>query len=250
MANPFSNFTPSLAKDFVKAQYLEEFGREADPAGLNYWKDRILSGGLASQGGSDLDAIFDRYFIPAAAESDVQRRADLLQGGGGGTGGGGTGGTGGGGGGFNIPTDVFPQSMRFSGVNWQGPIAGPLADQIVSQAQNLPGLAEQLPGLLQNYFGNLMRTGLNDAFQGEINSLASRGMLDSSVAADTLAGAGTNIMEQIGNKGYESMLQGLRSQMEVPGQMAQIAGLDQVSFAQDQNPLAPYALMADVLALM
>jgi hypothetical protein len=161
---------------------------------------------------------------------------------------------------FNIPFDVYPQSSSWgntgsmSGINWNDPVSKGILNQLLSSAQGLPDLAKQLPGTLQDMYSNLMRSALKpSAFQGVINDLASRGLLNSTIAKDTLATTAKDIAQNIGETGYQSLLQGLNAQMNVPSVLAEIAKLGQQTSSfgnqgsSNIDPLAPYQLYANLL---
>jgi hypothetical protein len=156
---------------------------------------------------------------------------------------------------FDVPKDKYPQTFNLSssGVNWQGPLAGSILDQLVSASQQVPGLAEQIPDELASYYDQTMQNALGpQAFQGTLNNLAERGMLDSSVASDAMAQTASDLIRDIGDKAYQSQLAGLRTQMDVPSILGEIAGLGDrtESVGLNSNPLAPYQLMANVLGMM
>lgn len=168
---------------------------------------------------------------------------------------------------FDVPTDAYPSSTSssrsssssFSGIDWSRPIAAGLQEQILSQAQQLPEMAEALPGRLDAYFRNLMQDALGrGAFTGTLNTLAERGVLDSTVAGDALSKTASHAMQEIGEKAFQSELAGLRTQMEVPEMLAAIADLDRISqssssgssHSSSSNPLAPYQVMAQMLGLL
>lgn len=158
---------------------------------------------------------------------------------------------------WDVPLNKFPQSSSsqssrsFSGIDWGRPVAKGLLDQILSSAQALPGQAKALPRRLNDYFRMLMQEALGPgAFQGTLNNLAARNMIDSSVASDALSEAAIPIMRDVGQRGFQAVLEGLKSEMQVPGMLGQIASLDQISEAfsggssSSSNPLAPYEIMA------
>lgn len=170
----------------------------------------------------------------------------------------------GGGFGFDIPTNLFPtttshhgqSSKSFSGIDWKRPLAGSLLGDIQEWAKKLPGLAEQLPAQLEDYYDSLMGSQLGpDAFQGTLNSLASRGMIGSQVAGEALNNARRDIIRDTKEKAWAGLLEGLKAQMNVPGLLGSLAQLDQVSTSQSQggggststNPLAPYEAMIPIL---
>ena len=161
---------------------------------------------------------------------------------------------------FDIPLNKFPRSesssssSSWSGMNWNTPFGKSVLGPLMSSIGQLPGLAKALPGTLQGMYSNLMRGSMGpEAFQGTLNSLANRGVLGSSVAENAMGSAASGIASNVGQRGYESFLQGLQAQMNVPSMLAQIAQLAResrssgTSSASSSNPLAPYELFAKLL---
>jgi len=107
---------------------------------------------------------------------------------------------------------------------------------------------------LQDRYKSLMGTALRQqAFQGTLNQLAGRNILDSSVAASALAQTAVPIMQQIGDIGFQSALAQQQAQVGLPSMLAQIAGLGQTgvsaggAISRSQDPLAPYKLLSQFL---
>ena len=63
----------------------------------------------------------------------------------------------------------------------------------------------------------------------------------------SLSKTATNITRDIGQRGYQSVAAGLEQQLKVPGLLASLAPLEQVSTSTD--PLAIYTLLAQALQL-
>jgi hypothetical protein len=149
-----------------------------------------------------------------------------------------------GGEGFDIPTDLFPRSE--SGINWDSPVAQALLDQLIESGQNLPGLASSIGETLQNQYSNLMNQALGpEAFQGTMNELAAKGMLDSTVASNAMASTAKGIAQMVSDKMFDSMLAQQQQEMQVPGMLADLIGLAQESI--NENPLAPYELLSQFM---
>jgi hypothetical protein len=165
---------------------------------------------------------------------------------------------------FNIPEGAYPESSSYGwnasqseeAIDWNSALGRILLPLIQGGAQNLPVLAGKLGNTLQGQYNSLMRQALGpDAFQGTLNQLAGKGILNSSMAGDTLANTASTIAGEIGNRGYLSYLQGLQTQMQAPGMLGQLAELarrkDAISVSQQgsqsSNKLAPYELMASLL---
>ena len=162
--------------------------------------------------------------------------------------------------GFNIPMSTYPYSSSSSAQNstsaidWSSQLGQTLLPMIQNWSKRIPGLAENLSETLQGQYKTMMREALQpQAFQGVLNQLANRGVLDSSITSNALSDTASRIAEGIGKQGYLSALQGIDAQMRVPGMLGQIAELARtseaqaVSRAESGNPLAPYELMAKMM---
>ena len=124
-------------------------------------------------------------------------------------------------------------AMGQTGINWQNPLNTAILPSLISSAQALPGLAQNMGQTAQNQYSSLMNQALGpQAFQGTLNELASRNMLNSSVAGNAMAQMATPIAQAIGNQGFLSALAGQQAQMQVPTSLAQLAQLGQESTNQ------------------
>ena len=147
---------------------------------------------------------------------------------------------------FDLPT-LTPESgtqTQTSGIDWaQGP--GPaLLEQLTGAIGSLPQQAQNFGTTLQNQYSNLMRQGLGpQAFQGTLNQLANRGMLGSTEAGSAMSRTATDIMNTIGDRGYESQLQGLQQQMQLPGLLGQLASSIGGQTRTQTDPMEAYRLI-------
>lgn len=185
---------------------------------------------------------------------------------------------------FNIPLDAFPWSGNISqsqnlalntsgssggsrsGIDWNLPFMKSLMPQLNTSVSSLMDTANNLGTTIGDKYSALMRQGLGpSAFQGTLNQLSNRGMLQSNVASDTLARAGTNIMQDIANRGFDALLAGAQAKMQVPSILGSLANLGQTSTSgygstsqgisggtsnqrsYSANPLAPYELFSNLL---
>jgi len=134
------------------------------------------------------------------------------------------------------------QRRSFSGIDWQAsPVMKNIEKTLSNYVRRLPKLAEDFNETLQNQYANFMRNIAPTAFQDTLNNLSSRRMINSSVARDAMSDTMSDITEQVGNKAYESYLQGLLAQMGIPTQLGQLASLGQVSRYTD--PTFPYEFL-------
>ena len=157
---------------------------------------------------------------------------------------------------FNIPSEVYPYSQSStqskSGTDWGSQYGTTLLPLLQQSTEQLPGFLSQISPLLQGQHTSLLKKALSpEAFQGTLNQLASRGVLDSSIASDTLSKTATGLISEIGDKAYTSNLQGLLSQAQLPNMFGGLADLlkktESVSESITEQPLAPYELMANML---
>lgn len=149
---------------------------------------------------------------------------------------------------FDLPTltpEAAPTSTSQSGVNWESDFMKNLAPILQGQISGLPGLTQALPGNIQDAYSNLMRQALGpEAFQGTLNQLANRNILQGTPAENIMSQTATDIAQSIGNKGFEALAQGYGKQMQVPGILSSIAAqLGPESTAEQKNLLAVYQAM-------
>jgi len=181
------------------------------------------------------------------------------------------------------PSALIPvtesRSTSRSGINWSSPVASGLLPQLLSTARQLPEIAENLGETLQGQYSNIMRQALSpEAFQGTLTTLANRGLLNSSIANEALANVASAIARNIANQAYTSALQAEMAKMKVPSLLGELVALGRESTSGalskstdparllsalarlgertrswresesfDENPLAPYQLMASML---
>jgi len=169
---------------------------------------------------------------------------------------------------FTIPTDLYPTSTSkqsnyssghsHSGINWNSPLSKGLLPSLLSTGQNLQSLTENMGQTLQDQYANLMQRALQpQAFQGTLNDLASKRMLNSTVAKDALSSAGKGIARMVADQAFNSQLAQQQAQMQVPQTLANLISLSQEtnqsnkssssSSARSSNPLEPYELMSQML---
>ena len=141
-----------------------------------------------------------------------------------------------------VPTPSY-QPPETSNVNFDIPHpATPFKPYLMKALKGADKTAKEMGPLLKGQYSSLMRMALGPgAFQGTLNNLASRGVLDSFVARDALSRAGSNIAKNVGNMGYISQLQGMNAKMKLPGMWS-----NAMNFAT-QDQLAPYQIMSRML---
>jgi hypothetical protein len=169
---------------------------------------------------------------------------------------------------FHVPASAFPFSASTSssrsnqssssGLNWDSPFMRDLYPSLMNSATSLQGNVDRMGDTLQGQYSNLMRQGMGpNAFQGTLNSLSGRNMLNSKVASDTMGAAAHGVAQDIGNRQFDANLAQQQAQMQVPQILGNLASLGQESHSHGSssgssnsyqaNPLAPYDLMSQNL---
>jgi hypothetical protein len=120
-----------------------------------------------------------------------------------------------------------------SGIDWSNPLTAAILPSLISSGQGLQGVANNVGQTVQDQYSNMMNQAMGpQAFQGTLNELASRNMLNSSVAGNAMAQTAVPIAQAIGNQGFQSALAGQQAQMQVPTTLSQLAQLGQQSTQQ------------------
>ncbi len=120
------------------------------------------------------------------------------------------------------------QNLSQGGINWQNPLMQALLPSLMSSGTGLQGVADNMGQTLQDQYSALMRQSLGpQAFQGTLNQLAGRNMLNSSVAGNALAQTALPISQMIGNQAFQSQLAGQQAKMQVPTTLSDLARLGQ-----------------------
>lgn len=146
----------------------------------------------------------------------------------------------------------YPTSVSRTGLPQE--FTGPLLEGILPQLQqataDLPGQVgewtEQAKALSQSASRNL----LQGAMTNVMADLAKRGVLKSSVAERAIGRAGAGVATQLGQQMAQIGMQGATLRSQVPGILAGVAGLGQVSEARQEDPLAPYNLYSQFIQSM
>jgi len=219
----------------IKDMYQTELGRTPEAAGMNSWMNALTSGAMdLNQVGQQIygsqEAQNYRARPPAPFSSNAP--AGSL---------------------FDMPT-LTPESgtttstaTGTSGIDWNTPGVAGLLDQIRNWTGIASGNAANAPGNINNFYRNMMQNALQpQAFQGTLNNLRQRNMLDSSVASDALAGAASGIAGQVGNQALDSYLKGFDVQQGMPNMLGQLAnvlgGKSTTATGTQTDPMAAYRL--------
>ena len=169
---------------------------------------------------------------------------------------------------YNIPTNLYPttssnsssssSSYSHSGINWDNPLNKAVLPSLTNAATGLQGKVDLMGTQLRDMYANDMRRAMNpNNFQGVLNSLSNRGMLNSSVAENALSKAGNIAARSIADKAFDANIAQTQRQLEVPSILSGIAQLGNESVSSSEsnssntssssNPLAPYELMAQYM---
>lgn len=151
------------------------------------------------------------------------------------------------------------QGNTFSGLdaNYRNQIASGTIPQLLQAVSGLNSVPQQTANAATNLYSNMLNQGINSSLQGVLNQLASRGILNSSVASDTLSKTAQDLIQTNANNAYQSQIDSGKMQMLIPNILSSIMGLSSYnqgntsstgtsgSYASD--PLEPYTMLANFL---
>jgi hypothetical protein len=142
--------------------------------------------------------------------------------------------------GFNIPTNAYART----GMDWENPYVAMLADPVIGGYMGLQDKVSSMSDTIGGRYEGLMRRATGpDMLGSTLNDLASRNILNSSVASDALAKAATQNVQGIADKQFEADLSQISAEMSLPGLGGQLMELGRST----ENPLQPYELMTQLL---
>ena len=122
------------------------------------------------------------------------------------------------------------EAMGQAGINWQNPLVSALLPSLISSGTGLQGVADNMGTTLQDQYSALMRQSMGpEAFQGTLNQLASKNMLNSSVAGNALSQTAFPLAQAIGNQAFQSQLAGQQAKLQIPQSLSDLARLGQES---------------------
>lgn len=115
------------------------------------------------------------------------------------------------------------RSSSSTGLDWSDPVAGAIQQPLIDSALALPGLARKAGTQAQEHYINSMEQAMGPAgFQGYLNSLAGDRMINSSIAAGTLANAQQQASQRIADQAFVASLAGTQAEMGVAGELSRI----------------------------
>lgn len=156
--------------------------------------------------------------------------------------------------GYNIPT-IAPRTLsqtQTQGLDYNNEYVQALAPQLAEQAAGLSERIDEGVEQAQDYYQNQMNRAMGpQAFQGTLNTLAGRNVLDSSVAEGALMQTQQQTAQAIADKAYQAALAGTQLQMDVPGKvggvLGQLGGQTTEVTQTTEDPLEPYRLSSNLL---
>ena len=142
---------------------------------------------------------------------------------------------------FDVDLGAYP----YSGLDWDNPWVRDITGGSRSALRTAQTTAQQMPGTIQGYYNNMLRTALGpEGFEGTIQDLAKRGVLSSTVASDAMANTAWESSKAIAQKGYESQIAGQQALMKMPSYWTDALEMGQVTL----DPSEPYDIMVDLLS--
>jgi hypothetical protein len=144
--------------------------------------------------------------------------------------------------GFTLPEDKYP----YSGLpeSYRDQLLSFVMPQLQNSVQNYPqNIDDYTQNALGTYRQELDRS-MKDMIPQQINQLANRGVLSSTVASDTLSRTASRAITQSATKGYETAMQASMLKAGIP---ATLSGLLQYG-QSSQDPSVMYRTMAELLA--
>lgn len=143
---------------------------------------------------------------------------------------------------FEIPTDIEP----YSGLpkSYRDQLLSFVMPQLQQGVENMPSNIDEFTKQAQGSYQQQLQNSLKTMIPRQINQLANRGILSSSVASDTLSQTISNAATQSATKGYETAMQAALMKANIPNTLQGLLQYGQSS----QDPTVMYRTMAQLLA--
>ena len=143
---------------------------------------------------------------------------------------------------FEMPTDIMP----YSGLpkSYRDQLLGFVMPQLQQGVENMPRNINQYTNEALGTYQQQLQNSLKTMIPRQINQLANRGVLDSSVASDTLSQTISQAATQSATKGYETAMQAALMKANIPTTLSGLLQYGQSS----QDPTVMYQTMAQLLA--
>jgi len=140
--------------------------------------------------------------------------------------------------------DLFPTSRTGLGQTYIDQIMKAVVPQLVgsveSREQDITSLTGQAVGLSRSVSQDLLK----DVLQNYTTDLENRGILNSTVAGETLGGATGEVLKNISNQVFQAGMTGAQLQLGTPDLLGGLAQLGQVSESKD--PSVPQKILASI----
>ena len=142
---------------------------------------------------------------------------------------------------FEMPTDVMPysglpESYRDTLLSFVMP---QLQDSVANMPKNIDDYTQNALGSYRQEFDRMIK----EMLPKQIGRLANRGILNSSVASDTMSKAVSDMASESASKGYETAMKSALLKVGIPDTLAGLLQYGQSS----QDPTVMYRTMADLL---
>ena len=149
---------------------------------------------------------------------------------------------------LSIPNNVGPTSYSGFGSGWQNWSQNTVQPVLSNLLGNYEGFVNNAYGNATNGMQQFAQNQMAPAAQSVINNLAGRGMINSSVAGDTMSKTLSNIANQA--QGYQAQMAGSQANamMQLPTFATNLAQFGQYSNSTDNS--TPYRIMASLLSGM
>jgi len=143
---------------------------------------------------------------------------------------------------FEMPTDIMP----YSGLpeSYRNQLLGFVMPGLEQSVKDMPKRIDQYTNQAMGSYQQQLQNSLKTMIPRQINQLANRGVLDSSVASDTLSQTISQAATQSATKGYETAMQAALMKVNIPTTLTGLLQYGQSS----QDPTVMYQTMAQLLA--
>ena len=143
---------------------------------------------------------------------------------------------------FELPEDIYP----YSGLpeSYRDQLLSFVMPQLQSSVQNMPRNIDTFTNQALGSYRQELDRAMKEMIPREINQLANRGVLNSSVASDTLSQATSRAATQSATKGYETAMQGALMKNQIPNTLSGLLTYG----VSNQDPTVMYRTMAQLLA--
>lgn len=116
--------------------------------------------------------------------------------------------------------------------------------QLQSSVENLPQNIDQYTGQALGAYRQEFNNYINDAIPKQLRNLAKRGVLNSSVAENTLSQTYSDALRKSSGMGYQTAMQAAQMKTQIPQTVGQLLTYGQYS----EDPTVMYRTLASLLA--